>query len=387
MLEGKLVLLSAGFVATGCIAMVEDPEAGEDNDLEAAALTVGEAPAPKPQEVSFGRDAKEDALGIRIRDGSHKQPKVVYSVRLPSPSSAEQLRLRGEVTLSRCNTKDIAGLSGDSKITPCDSKAMKQSPYGYNPRFSAAFVLADGPGDPDGVRVSPWSDTTCTEGQHHCALALPEATVDDVPDAAEKFVNLVVTADANGHNARSWDVMEVEQHHGALYVTRVAPGAELHAIQKASKNLLAAGKMGVDQTEDEGDKTQVKHLMYQVALHGLQPGDVIDVDARMRAILGGYSCDPLITAEVLVTQNAGADEPSKPHDERLTVRNGRNCSDHSSDGCKYVESGAVRLHNGTPSTMYVSYLAQAVRSCAAPNGGDKWHADPSDGFLKVNVRR
>src|SRR6185503_10372944 len=131
---------------------------------------------------SFGRDAQEDILGVRIADKPHDKPKVVYSVRLADTSSSERLRLRGEVTLSRCNEKDIAGLSGDAKTTPCDSAKMRNNPYEYNPRFSAAFFLADAPDDPHGVRVSPWQETTCTEASHHCALALPEAAVDQMKD-------------------------------------------------------------------------------------------------------------------------------------------------------------------------------------------------------------
>lgn len=372
--------------ALGCGAVGPDDGSGEDFDD--ASYGFADAPPPKANGVSFGRDLQERAYGVEIKDKPHKGLKSIYSVRLADLSHTEQLRVRAEVVLSRCNPKDIAGLSGDSKNTPCNSAKMKQSPYGYTPRFSAAYFLGNGPGDTSGPRVSGWTDTRCPENQHHCALAVPEEAVKNLPDAAEKYLNLVVSADSDGKNARSWDVMEVEQGKGALAVTRIAPGASLSAIQKSSTDLISKQKMGIDQTEDEGDKTQVKHLLYQVKLQGLQPGDVIDVDARARAVLGsGFSCDPLITGEVLVTQDAGAKDTKKKGDEKVTERNGRNCSDHSNDGCKYEKSGAVRLGKDAPSTMFVSYLVQAARSCAAPNGGDEWHADPKEGSLKVNVRR
>jgi hypothetical protein len=374
----SLLLLAA----TGCIAPADGTI---DDETTTAADAIEEVTPPPNGGVSFGRDLKEGAHGVHIKDKPHRHPKVVYSVRLADLGSTETLFLRGEVTLSRCNPKDIAGLSGDAATTPCDSQEMKQSPYGYAPRFSAAFVLAGSANDADGERVSPWFDKKCPESHHHCALALPEVAVDGLPDAPEMFVNLVVTADADGANAKSWHVMEIEHNHGALQVTRAAPGAELHALHDKTTKLLSKGPMGVDQTEDEGDPTQVRRLLYQVKLQGLQGGDVIDADAAMRAVLGNYACDPLITGEILVTEDPKARKPKGKWDGRLTARNGRNCSDHSNDGCRYEKSGAVRLRNGTPSTLYVSYLATALRSCAAPNGGDKWHVD--DGFLDVNVRR
>jgi hypothetical protein len=373
------------FVLMGCVA--EDD--GElDFATAAAAAKPPDAKRPEPGGVAFARDASERIFGVHIRDEPHRQPKVVYSVRLAELRADEKLLLRGEVTLSRCNRKDVAGESGDAKQTPCDSDRMERDPYGYNPRFSAAFVLANSPTDATGDRVSSWFDRGCSEGQHHCALALPEVAVDNLPDAAEKFVNLVVTADARGANARSWHVMEVEQSKGALAVTRVGAGAGGRVISERSEKLLATGKLGIDRPEEDGDPTQVRQLLYQVKLVGLRPGDVVDVDAKLRAVLdGGFTCDPLITAEVLLTKDPDAREPKAQHDERITIKNGANCADHSNQGCKYEESGAVRLESGAPDTMYASYLAIALRSCAAPNGTDTWQADPQAGFLAAHVRR
>ena len=372
-------------VLAGCVT--ED-----DVELDFATAAAGakppEAKPPDATGVAFARDASERIFGVHIRDEPHRQPKVVYSVRLADVRAGEKLLLRGEVTLSRCNRKDVAGESGDSKHTPCDSDRMERDPYGYNPRFSAAFVLANSPTDATGDRVSNWFDRGCSEGQHHCALALPEVAVTGLPDAAETFVNLVVTADARGANARSWHVMEVEQQKGALAVTRVGAAAAGRVISERSNDLRTASKMGIDRPREDGDPTQVRQLLYQVKLVGLQPGDVVDVDARMRAVLdGGFTCDPLITAEVLLTKDPDAREPKAQHDERITIKNGANCADHSNQGCKYEESGAVRLESGVPDTMYASYLAVALRSCAAANGSDTWQADPQDGFLAVHVRR
>jgi hypothetical protein len=367
--------------SVGCVGGDELEEVGE---VEQA---IDEAPAPDANSrVTFGRDGKERTHGVRIHDKPHQSPEVVFTVRLKDLTSSEELRLRGEVTLSRCNKKDIAGQSGDAKTTPCNSSQMKKHPYGYNPRFAAAFVLADSPKDGKGKPLSKWVDTVCTEGEHHCALILPEAVADKLPNAAMKYVNLVVSADHNG--ARSWDVMEVEHRHGSLSVTRVAPGAQKVASGK-TQQIETKGSMTIDRPHEDGDPTQVKQLIYQLKLTGLQSGDVVDADARMRALLGGGlgNCDPLITGELILTDDPKARDKKKPHDEVLTAKNGANCTDHGNGGCKYGKSGAVRLGKGTPSTMYLSYVAVALRSCIAANGSDKWRLHPNGGFLSVGVRR
>lgn len=346
----------------------------------------GDAPAaerPRRDGVSFATDASERRLGVRIRDRQRTHPAIIYSVRLRDLDADERLRLRGEVALSRCNRKDIAGESGDADQTPCTSRQMRQSPYGYAPRFAAAFVLGDGPDDAGGRRVGPWRDTLCWEEKHHCALALPEVEVDDVPAGGDRWVHLVVAADANGHPAREWHVMEVEQGKGRLAVTRLGRDAARVANERTER-LRSRGSMGVDQTEDEGDDTQVKRLVFSQRLDGLRAGDVVSADARMRAVLGRYDCHPLITSQIFLTRREDARDPQSAV-KVLTQKNGFNCTVHGGDGCVYEKSGAAEVPRGEGGTLYVNYVATALRSCAAPNGGDRWEI--RGGFLSVAVHR
>jgi hypothetical protein len=362
----------------------------EDFALETEAATQGppEANAPKPGEIEFGRDVSERIYGVHIRDQPHEKPKVVYSVALPQLQAAEKLVARGEVTLSRCDPKDIAGQSGDAAVTPCDSHDMRRAPYGYAPRFGAALVLADSPTSAKGKRVSQWFDTKCTREVHHCALALKEVTIDGVSAGAKKFLNLVVSADADGHGAKSWHVMEVERHKGALAVTRLGAGVGSGHVEEAnSSKLKSSGAMGIDRPAEDGDPTQVRRLMYQVELDGLKPGDVIDADARMRAYLGNFSCNPLMTGEIVLTDQRDGWKNPKGVDAHIAFKNGRNCADHGKDGCRYEKSGAARLHHDSAPHLWASYVTVALRSCAAAGGKNKWWADPKDGFLRVGVRR
>src|SRR5688500_18379 len=130
----------------------------DEPTFETAAAGPPVAKPPTMGGISFARDASERIYGVHIRDAAHRRPKVVYSVRLDDLRADETLLLRGELALSRCNRKDIAGESGDAANTPCDSSAMQNDPYGYTPRFSATFVLAGSPTDANGRRVSPWFD-------------------------------------------------------------------------------------------------------------------------------------------------------------------------------------------------------------------------------------
>ncbi len=386
---GVLALACLLGSVTACGVAADDDAASSSDELasQASRTAPSDARPPKAGEATFARDLTERVLGVHIDDKPHQHPRVVYSVRLPELDPSEQLRVRGEVTLSRCNPKDIAGQSGDSAITPCDSQDMQRDPYDYAPNISASFILASSPTDANGPRIGDWSEMTCSEGFHHCALALPEAALRDVPRAQAKYVNLVVTSDANGKNARSYDVMEVEQGHGALDVTRLGKGADEHALTRSSNALLASGNMSITQTADEGD-TKILRKLYQVRLDGLKGKDVVDVDAHMHVVLGnGFTCDPLVVADVIVTEDPGATTPTRKHDKSLTTKNGHNCSDHSNDGCGYRESGAAQLDDDTPSTMFVTYVGSAARSCAAPNGSDTWHLVGKDGAMTANVRR
>lgn len=374
--------------ASGCAPPSEEVAPDDDASEAESALEAPVVDAPLDQDVTFGRAMDERIHGVKIGDQPHQHPKVVYSVALDDLGSEERLRVRGEVTLSRCNDKDIAGQSGDAATTPCSSAKMRKNPYDYAPRFAARYVLADGPGATEGKPLSDWRDTRCNESRHHCALSLPEASAKDLPAAERKYVNLVVAADAAGHGAHSWDVMEVEQHHGSLAVTRLAPGADDQLLHEGTTKDRTPADMGIDQTEDEGDDTQVRRLVYQVKLDGLKPGDVVDADATMKAELGGgFSCNPLITSQVLITERADSIRTQRPGDAQLTSRNGSNCTEHGGGTCRYEHSGAVRLGNKAKSTMYVSLVALAARSCAAPGGGDRWKVRDGDGSLRVNVRR
>jgi hypothetical protein len=95
----------------------------------------------------------------------------------------------------------------------------------------------------------------------------------------------------------------------------------------------------------------------------------------------------VLVRQIILTSDKKAREVKDGPDVALTVKNGRNWTNHAKKGCVYKKSGAVRLKKGTPPTMFLSYVATALRSCAAADGSNKWRADPGYGFLKAGVRR
>lgn len=389
-LTAARTLVLIAILGPGCdVAQVGGPdEYGDDDDFSyrtTLASSVSDAPTPGLTEVTYGREMSERRYGVPITDTRRAKLRVIYAIRLGKVGPGEELLLRAEVTLSRCNRKDILGLSGDAKTTPCTRSKLRKSPYSYNPRFHAAFLLTDGADQTSGKRLSPWFDRKCTESEHHCALALPQVKAS--PGAAQgRYLNLVVAADADGANARSFDVMEVEQRKGGLHVTRLGPTAPGPLLSKQTKDLRATGKMRVDQPAEDGGNP-IRHELYRLKLASLQPGDVVDADARTRAIIYMTSdCDPLITGELILTEDQDARETKGEHDGRLTAKNGQNAAEHGSQGTVYRKSGAIQIKKGSPSTMYLKYVAMAARSCANP-GRDQWKLDPGSGFLEAKVRR
>lgn len=367
-------------------SLADDGEviAGDDAiELKAGDDTVTVGPPTRREPIAFATDMTEAGHALRIRDERRHRPKAIFSVRLDGLSPAERVKVIGEVQVSFCDDKDRRGDSSDAATTPCTSAHMVSAPYHYTPRLSAAFVLSDDR-QPSGRRVSSWRETSCGKEKHHCTVTLPRVTLTDLP-AGRRWLHLVLTADGQGANAKSWHVMEIEQGKGRLSVARLGPDAE--AVRDTeTKRLLSTGRLGVDQTPDEGDHTQVQRMVYRQELRGLQAGDVIAANGRMHATLGRFDCDPLISTQLLLTDRAGVREPEDAV-QRLTAKNGFNCRAHGSGECVYDKAGAVRLKETPRGPLYVTWVAMAKRSCAAPNGGDHWEMKRDVGQLAVQVYR
>lgn len=386
--EGGAMPRSSRIVCLAVFVTACAPVAGEETaSLADAVLAAPSVKAPRADGITFGRATRDRLTEVPIGKGNFEKPRVLLSVKLDDPSPAEELLLRGELTLSTCGGKDISGDASDGEKNPCSIPELKRSPYTYSPHMAAVFVLGDSAGDTKGPRLGRVHDMSCSHREHHCTVAIDQTRVKGPVAGKAKFVNLVVSAD--DARARGFDLMIVEQTHAALTVTRMGPNAKAPIAQEQTKDSLKKGNIDIDREEGDGGPLGVDpkqhHPIYRVKLTGLKPGDVIDADAKLVAkVQGGpAACDGYFSQEILITKEPNETGTKRPGDEWLTQVNGSNCTDHAGE-CVFRKSGAVQLGNDAPSTMYVNLVATAGRSCVPP--GYTWEVR-SGGALDVVVRR
>lgn len=373
MQHARVLLIGIGLSLLGCAGDDALEDVGESEDAIRAAPSVK---APKPGGVTFGRELKERLLEVPMGKKAFDKPKVLYSVKLEDVTPAEDLLVRAELTFSKCGAKDISGDASDGEKNPCSTPQLKKNPYDYDPHFGAYIVFGDSPTDVKGKRQSPVHDTRCSSREHHCNIIVPQTRVKSEVAKKARWVNLVVGADHD--RARSFDLVIIEQTHGILAVTRLAPGAGPPVDTKTSKDELEKGRIDIDRESGDGGPLgadpKKAHELYRVKLTGLKPHDVISADGKFVAKLHGgpADCDPLFSTEILIDK------------EHVTNVNGVNCTEHGGGTCKYEKSGAIELGANAKDTMVVTMVTKAGRTCVPP--GFEWEL-LNDGFLEVNVRR
>jgi hypothetical protein len=353
------ILLAGAPCVMGCAFDVEDD--GEDEDVAESADSLK---APRPDGFTFAssRDEREKAVPVT---GGGNAWKTIYSVKLEDLTAGERIAVRGEVQLTRCHQSDV------DKKTPCD----RALPEGANLAYRAHIVIGGSQGDANGKRISKTARVSCTHFKHHCSVAIDEAIESDL--SGTRFVKLLVAAEGSGK------LMIVDEGKGGLAVTRMGRKAD-----RAGKVFETRPTSGAWMDLDASDIREAKglpgrrpHITFQTRIDNANPGDVLDVDARILAITasggsrpGGCSGarDPLITHQVFASTGKNA-EGSKIG--TLTAKNGTNCR---LDGrCTYEKSGALQVSRKHPAgqPLYVSVVSTGGRSCSG--SGDKWRIDPA----------
>ena len=378
---------------TVCVAMASGAcafeGATEDDVYGTTAEELKSVAAPGPRRpLTFARDTSERIDGVPVyRDSRPRMDgaRPIYTVRADDVSAGERFRLRAQVMVSRCGRKDIWGLSDEGDGSPCATRAMRDHPYDFAPRVHAAFTVSDRR-EGAGRRISDWFSMVCTDGKHHCTLATPEIVVGDIPPGERRFLKLVVASSGPDARVRDGHVIEVEQGRGGLYVTRELPGHTTTRTRRQDAPRIGRW-LGIDQTEDEGDHTLVRRQIFRVKLRHLEPGDVIEVDGRMRAEIRmrDPGCDPLINTQVILTRRRDASQPHGSPDGVIAGRAGANCTAHGGS-CVYETTGAIGVGGDVEPTMFVSLVAYAKRSCAAPGGRDTWRAMRRGSHFRVRAR-
>ncbi len=368
--KSSVALALVMLAASGCVepadAADESGAPSDPDDPPAATDPVEVLPAVPPGEFRLARTTEERIAWVPVKDAANWH--VVYSLKLTELGDGERVAARGEVQLTTCQASDLPD-------TPC----KKITPF--DPSFKAKIILADGASDAEGVNLVPARDVTCSHFEHHCAVALGEEVVGKLTGV--KFVNLVVSA--TGPNPGGDDRMIVDEGHGGLYVTRIGQGADPVGTALPLAD-VSPDWMALD---NESAGPREPHVVFQVKLDGAEPGEILDLDARIDAITDGNggkpaNCsgarDPLITHQVFLSDQAKAPWLDGHKLGTMTAKNGSNC--HLDDTCTYRKSGAASLGKDPPGVVWVSVVASGGRSCSAP--GDRWKVGNQSA---VTVRR
>jgi hypothetical protein len=339
-------------LASGCTG-ADEPEAAVAESRDALAA------APK-KGFTFARDTTENPRSVPITKGGDFF--VVYSVPIDGLSPDERIAVRGEVTLSLCEPSEGA---------PC----QRDTPFA--PHLVAKIVLGTSATDASGTALSGASDLSCSRRDHHCTLVVGEHITKNL--TGKRFANLVVSAQDAA--ATSKDLMIVEDTHGGVDVTRIGASANADGRSFTGKD-VAPKTMTIDNVDQNGNGPRRDgYVTLRARVDGVKPGDIVDADAVILAKVDDGSCDPLIAHQVWVSKDDHGDPSAKGNAlVALTAHNGTNCLDAS---CRYEKSGAGQLPPGTPSTVFVTVVSKAGRSCVQP--GDQWHLAASSA-LRVRVR-
>lgn len=244
----------------------------------------------------------------------------------------------------------------------------------FTPRFTARIVLGNDANDANGTKLSASPSQSCSRREHHCTLVIREELAGNL--SGDRFVNLVVAAEGN---ATSKDLMKVEKAHGGVYVTRIDAAAN-RGGSGIAVDTVATSSMKIDNVDDNnGSGRRESHVLYRARVDNVRPHDLLDLDATINAVVNDGSCDPLIMHQVFVSTDNGDPEATKLLE--LTAQNGTNCIGAN---CTFKKSGAGELPGGTPSTVFVTVVAKAGRSCT--QNGDTWQIGGGSG-VTLRLRR
>lgn len=357
-----------------------DPLGGEQGGMTEEVMA-GSLVAPALNPIEFLSDITTEVTGVRIRDNPFRLPTSLYQVQVTQLSQDERLIVNGEVMLSRCNRKDIQGLSDDAGTTPCNTQEMRDDPYSYDPVINAGIFISDRHEVISEIPVGEWVERRCTEARHHCQLSLPEIEISDLP-AGDYWIHLGVTSHADGSNARGWHYMEVEMNKGQLNVARLNA---LHGVVQTltTQAVGSTDRLRVNQTEDEGDLVRSHWLAYELPLTDVEAGDVLFVSSKFIALMDGTGdCNPMINSQIFLSERAGEVDPDQGIG-LLTPRNGANCTNHGPTGCNYRKSGAIKLPAQLNTPLYLIHYATAHRSCAQ---NEHWFLNSSEGLQASVIR-
>lgn len=332
----------------------------------------GDANAPGVNGIRLGTDGDSSVSLLPIKANRDDQVEVAYSVRLPTVADTEQLRIRHEMQVSRCNDgdfdpgKDCAGTSQ----------------YNYAPTVNYKIIYASSANATSGVTISDWENTLCTEGKHHCPITIRDVTFGPNSPASERWVNVLISASA-GNNAGAGDKVVLEDGpHGDLTVFRLGTNRKSVSQPDAPSNVVDNVR-DVDQIPISVDRGGiVERIVYSKKLNALAPGEFIDARATVHVKKGpGFTYNPLVGVYILLSKTQNNKTPDGANGEPIvTAKNGQNCTEDGPSGCTLRKAGGVEVPQNANSDMWLNVVAYSQRD-SAPNNDNTHMVVVDDGEL------
>jgi hypothetical protein len=396
-----------------------------------ATATVG-LPATN-DDVKFGVDVGERGTsvsqGIPIETTKGNAPeRPVYAVPIAFPGQPSVAQIAASVYTSYCWKPDITG-AGGAFNGPCQTLPNPNNnpnyPTSYTPGLKLTIYRAT---DPNNVSTDAGSTVlnsndnyACPYDQHHCPLTLKYTG--SIQGAGGYIVVSVKAWDAN---ARAPDLLELEgdcaqtaasgdqgdynpggagspspfcaptpandseyqtgaggDTRGQLTVTRYLgpysgtnPMTTANAANKATQIPITTSSFN-----------EAPVVIFQTPVSGLQPDDVLEVDAQMSAKNDGTAntgtidttsgASPYVFEHDVATWWMLSTTPLVTHvkpstalastERWVSAANGKNC-ENDTNGCPIHQAGAVIVPDGvTPAqTLYLNYVAEATDNQAKP---------------------
>lgn len=336
--------------------------------LASAIAWAGDAAAPGVNGIRLGVDTDNANVPnnlLPITGNAFADPRSVLSVGLPDVDDTEQLRIRVEAQLSRCNgdSPNDGDFDGDCKNTHI---------YNYDPTIRYHLIYGTTANDTSGSAITAWENYTCSEAKHHCPLTIRDVDFNVPQDSSMRYVNLVVAADHSGANNNDRVVVEETANnsydHGRLSVFRLGQNRKTIGEPNASGNV-------VDDTRDITNipisvvRGEIDYkVVYSRELTNLSAGDFLDVRGNLHLTnASGYNYNPLVGAYIILTKQPQRTDANPANGEpAVTTKNGLNCT----DDCTLRKAGGVRIPDNANSTMYLNLIGYAQRDSAPDNATD-----------------
>ena len=319
----------------------------------------------------------------------------VFSVLLPQ---SNKMYLAGSVSISRCNSKDILGISHDQKTSPCFHtcgkgglirecypELDKQTNDFFDPHLFAKIIV----GGKNNNCSCKWTDIVCNKEMHHCTLVLPQCECSNLNEK-NIVAKVVVTANSDGQRIKDNYVVEIENSKGFL----LAYSSVMNKTKPVRDLIVKKAKYRAQYKDDNKEfflqhfpvvQTQIPKTITGSKLM-IAKGTIkikLDWDEKYHT---NYTCNPLVVARFIISENK-LDSTSGPFNETVVGMDFKNKSTQnclwSDSVCKYKVIDFVPWENNFINKWLVLVVG-TKKSCIHPTN-DYWEAYSGKVHLTIAV--